>query len=374
MIYFDNSATTMTRREIAEFVANYSVEKYYNPSAIYHPAICVRNELNQARATLLGLLGAKASDKIIFTSSATEANNLVLNGLARKNKKILVSSGEHPSVFEVAKHLGALGYSVDYVGLDSEGKLDLDDLRRKMSPQVGLVSCIHVSNETGAINDIREIAKIAKSVNPDCIVHCDGVQAFGKLRLQLSSWGVDAYTMSSHKIHGPKGVAALYKRDGLVLKPHVLGGGQESGWRSGTENPAGILGFVLAAQKMYENFDETRHYIGELWEHFVTKLRATSLDFGINSSLYCLKNILSISFYGVRGEVLLHCLEERGIMVSTGSACSSKTVGNRVLRSMGQSDARMLGNVRFSFCEFNTIAEVDAVVLALEQEIPAIKH
>ncbi len=374
MIYLDNSATTKTRKEVADFVADYSVNNFFNPSSIYHPAIMVKNDLNKARERLLKLLGAEKSDKIIFTGSATEANNLILNGLARKNKRILVSSGEHPSVYEVAKNLKNLGYSVDFVALNKQGTLDIDDLKQKLSSDVGLVSFIHVSNETGAINDIALISQIVKSVAPDCLVHCDGVQAFGKVKLNLANSDIDAYTMSSHKIHGPKGVAGLYLKNSITLKPHILGGGQEGGLRSGTENPAGILGFVMASELMYADFESKRQFINELWTHFVNSLKETNIDYKINSPENCLKNVLSVSFSGVRGEVLLHCLEKHEIYVSTGSACSSKSIGNRVLQAMHQSNDTMLGNIRFSFCEFNTIAEIDAVVETLKREIPAIKH
>ncbi len=374
MIYFDNSATTKTRKEVAEFIAEYSVNNFYNPSSIYHPAIMVKNDLNNARNRLLKLLGADKSDKIIFTGSATEANNLVLNGLARKNRRILVSSGEHPSVYEVAKNLKNSGYSVDFVALNEFGTIDLDDLKQKLGSDVGLVSFIHVSNETGAINDIKLISQMVKSVAPDCLVHCDGVQAFGKIKLNLANIDVDAYTMSSHKIHGPKGVAGLYLKNGITIKPHILGGGQEGGLRSGTENPAGILGFVMASEIMYADFEEKREHINNLWTHFVDSLEKTNIEYKINSPADCLKNVLSISFKGVRGEVLLHSLEKHEIYVSTGSACSSKSVGNRVLQAMHQNNDTMLGNIRFSFSEFNTFTEIDAVVDALKKEIPAIKH
>lgn len=374
MIYFDNSATTKTREEVADFVARYSVDNFFNPSSIYGPAIRVKRDLNDARARLLGLLGAKSDDRIIFTGSATEANNLLLNGLARKNKKILISKGEHPSVFEVVKNLGNAGYKVDFVDLNADGTLDTQDLERKLSPEVGLVSFIHVSNETGAINDIANVTKIIKRAVPDCLVHCDGVQAFGKIKINITNLGIDVYTMSSHKIHGPKGVAALYTRNGIVLKPHILGGGQENGLRSGTENVPGILGFVLAAEMMYQDFEAKRAHIDALWDYFVAELAKTNLDYHINSTPTGLKNVLSVSFMGVRGEVLLHCLEKYDIYVSTGSACSSKAVGNRVLAEMKQSAKLMQGNVRFSFCDSNTFAEIDDTIRALTKEIPTIIH
>ncbi len=374
MIYLDNSATTQTRKEVAEFVAKYSVENFFNPSSIYIPAIKVKADLDSARERLKVLLGGSRSDRIIFTGSATEANNLVLNGLARKNERILVSMGEHPSIYEVAKNLSNLGYRVDYVGLSTDGKLDIEEFREKMGPDVGLVSCIHVNNETGAINDIAKIAQIAKSIAPNCKVHSDGVQAFGKIRLDLANTEVDAYTVSSHKIHGPKGVASLYIKNGINIKPHILGGGQESGIRSGTENPAGILGFIMAGEIMYSNFDKIRQHVDNLWQYFVNGLSISGIGYHINSPKDCLSNVLSVSFYGVRGEVLLHCLEKYDIYVSTGSACSSKSIGNRILQSMRQDNETMLGNVRFSFSEFNTTAQLDFVLDALKKEIPLIKH
>lgn len=369
MIYLDNSATTQTRKEVAELVADYSVNHFFNPSSVYVPAINVKLDIDNARKRLMKLLGV-TSGKIIFTGSATEANNLVLNGLARKNMKILVSNGEHPSIYETAKNLQNLGYSVDFVALNPDGTLNLDDLANKVDENTGLVSIIHISNETGAINNIAKISRIVKSRAPKCLVHCDGVQAFGKVAINLLNADIDLYTMSSHKIHGPKGVAALYVADNINLKPHILGGGQEGGLRSGTENPAGILGFTLASELMYKNFEEKREHIKHLKQYFVDALNKTSLKFIINGDLEnCLENILSVSFLGVRGEVLLHCLEKYEIYVSTGSACSSRHIGNRVLSSMGLEPKQMQGNIRFSFSEFNTVSEIDTVVKALQKEI-----
>ncbi len=375
MIYFDNSATTQTRPEVAKLLAEYSTQNFFNPSSMYAPSIKVKNDLKSARARMLKLLGVEENNgRIIFTGSATEANNLVLNGLARKNKKILVSLGEHPSVFEVAKNLANQGFLVDYVKLTKTGTLDIDDLKSKLDDTVGLVSFIHVSNETGAINDIEAISKLIKQTNPSCLVHCDGVQAFGKVKINLANSSVDSYTISGHKIHGPKGVACLYIKNGIVLKPHILGGGQENGLRSGTENAPAIMGLALASEMMYANFEETQANIKNLNDYFRERLNSSGLNFHINSPLDGLKNVLSVSFPGVRGEVLLHCLEEHEIYVSTGSACSSKTIGNRVLSSMGQSNELMLGNIRFSFCYANTLKEVDKVIEVLCQQIPLITH
>ena len=374
MIYFDNSATTQTRKEVAQLIADYSVNEYFNPSSSYAPALKVKNDIDNVRQVILSLLNADKFDKIIFTGSATEANNLVLNGFVKKNKKILITNGEHPSIFETAKNLKNLGYNVEFIELKTDGRIDEDDLLKKLSFDVCLVSLIHVSNETGAINDINKICKLVKNKVPTAIVHCDGVQAFGKVKINLTQSNIDAYTISSHKIHGPKGVACLYLKNGLNIKPHILGGGQEGGLRSGTENTSGIIGFGKACQLMYENFEEKRQHIKALKAYLLSQLEQSDLEYNLNSTNTCLENIVSLYFANVRGEVLLHSLEKYGIYVSTGSACSSKIVGNRVLTSMHQDKQTMLGNIRVSFSEFNTKEEVDTFLQALKEVIPLIKH
>ena len=371
MIYLDNSATTAPRKEVMDLFYDYSLNHFYNPSSVYSKAVEVKRDIFSCKERLLSLLNASKSDNIIFTGSATEANNLALIGSVRKNKKILISLGEHPSVFETAKYLQNQGYSVEFINLAKEGAVDLDDLKQKMDNTVGLVSIIHVSNETGAINDLKAIGKIIKQINPNCIFHSDGVQAFGKVKENLLDWGVDLYTMSSHKIHGPKGVASLYVKSGVNLKPIVFGGGQENGLRSGTENPAGIMAYTLASEIMYHDFEKKRAHIKELKTEFLAKLNETKLSYIINGE-NTLENIISVSFLGVKGEVLLHTLEKHGIMLSTGSACSSKTVGNRVLSSIGLDKKQMEGNIRISFSEFNTFEEVNKLVDVLTKEIKAL--
>ena len=374
MIYLDNSATTQPRKEVVDFISKYSFENFFNPSSVYQPAVKVKLDLDSARKRMLTLLNADLGDKVVFTGSATEANNLVLNGLARKNKKILVSLGEHPSIYETAKNLANNGYNIDFIALNKDGTINLKDLESKLSQDVNLVSIIHVSNETGAINDIRQISKLIKSKNPTCLLHCDGVQAFGKVGVNVFQDNIDLYTVSSHKIHGPKGVACLYFNKNVNLKPHILGGGQENGLRSGTENPAGILGFVMAGEIMYENFDARIKHLKEIKQHFINELEKTDVKYQINGDLAnTVNNILSVSFFGIKGEVLLHCLEKYEIYVSTGSACSSKHVGNRVLTAMGLKNEEMQGNIRFSFSEFTTISDIDTTIRALVTEIHKLK-
>ena len=368
MIYFDNSATTQTFKEVAKFVEDCSVNLYYNPSSVYGPAIEAKNKLNEARAKMLKFLGASQSDNLYFTGSATEANNLILNGLARKNKKILVSIGEHPSVFETAKNLKNTGFNVEFINLRKDGRIDVEHLKTLLDEDVGLVSFMHVSNETGAINDIASISKLIKQKVPQCLVHCDGVQAFCKINVNLSNTNVDAYTISSHKVHGPKGVGAFYLRKGINLKPSVFGGGQEFSIRPGTENLPGILGFVLASEIMNSKLEENFKHASKLKNYMISLLNKKCSDFVINSNIeQSSPYILSVSFKGVKGEVLLHSLEQNEIYVSTGSACSSKLSGNRILSAMGEPQQVINGNVRFSFCEQNTTQEVEIVVELLEK-------
>lgn len=374
MIYFDNAATTFVYKEVAREVEKYSTEMFFNPSGLYKQAIEVKKQIEKAKDEMKSLLGADKNSNIIFLSSATEANNLCLFGLFKKGKKVLASMGEHASIFNTANEISNLGATVDFVKLNKNGTLDVDDLKLKLDENVCLVSFMHVSNETGAINDIKTISSLIKQKSPNAIVHCDGVQAFGKTKANLSSTDVDAYTISSHKIHGPKGVGALWLRDKVKPKTQIFGGGQEGGLRSGTENTAGIMGFCLASKIMYQNLEKNQQHVKNIKQHFIEKLNEKCENFIVNGDENGLPNILSVSFLGVKGETLLHMLEEKDICVSTGSACSSKHVGNRVLQNMGKSKQQMEGNVRFSFSEFNTLDEVDKVVDVLSDSLKKLRE
>ncbi len=375
MIYLDNAATTQTYKEVADLVAKLSVEQFYNPSSLYKPALQTRQLLNNARNSFNKMLGAIGENQVLFFASATEANNFVLNGFAKKNKTILISNGEHASINNTALNLINLGYDVKFIKLLSDGTLDIEDLKDKLNNNVCLVSIIHVNNETGAINDIKKISNIIKNVSKDIIFHCDGVQAFCKIDFELKNMGVDAYTISSHKIHGPKGVGALWLKNKLNPKPLILGGGQEFGLRSGTENVPGILGFEYAASIMKQNLDKNYKHISELRSKFIELLNLKCSDFIINAeNVECVPNIISVSFLKVKGEVLLHLLEENEIYVSTGSACSSKHIGNRVLQSMNKSKEHMEGNIRFSFSENNTIIEIEKTVEVLQKLLQQLRE
>lgn len=370
MIYFDNASTTKIFKDVAEFMCNYSQENFYNPSGIYSKSIKVFNDLENCRNKLRGYLGAD-DYQVIFTASATEANNIALDSFVQKNKKVLIGGGEHSSIYETAQHLRQQGFDVVFLHLTTEGKIDIEDLKNKLDDTVGFVSIMHVNNETGAINDIANLTKIVKSKAKNAIFHCDGVQAFCKINTNLKHLGVDAYTVSSHKIHGPRGVGALIIRKGLPIKTFVFGGGQEQNIRSGTENVAGVMAFVMAMEKMQKNLKANFEHARTLKTRLLQNL--TDTDFVLNGneendSPY----IVSLSFE-TKGEVLLHMLEEEEIFVSTGSSCNSKHKGNRVLTEMGKDKTSTDGNIRISFCEDNTEDEVDIFCKVLKEKLEKIK-
>ena len=379
-VFFDNASTTKIMPEIVDELSQFNSEYYFNPSALYNNVYKTHDSskptLEKMRKSLLACLGGE-NGKIIFTGSATEASNLALFGSVKKNtRKILVSMGEHPSVYNSALELKARGYDVVFVNLDKTGKVDINDFERKMTSDVDLVSIMHVSNETGAINDILSLVEIAKSVNPKVIFHCDGVQAFGKIEVNVDDLGVDMYTISAHKIYGSKGVGALYLKNTVSLKPIIFGGGQESGLRSGTENMLGIYTLYRASQIVTSNLEVNYKKIANLKKLFLDKLGQTNLKYTIHSFEDNSPYIVSISFAGCRAEILLNMLGDYdNIFVGNGSACSAKKSGNRVLESMGVQKSEIEGNLRISFGIYNTPEEVEYLVEKLNERVSAyLKH
>ena len=379
-VFFDNASTTKIMPEIVDELSQFTSEYYFNPSALYNNVYKTHDSskptLETMRKSLLACLGGE-NGKIIFTGSATEASNLALFGSVKKNtRKILVSMGEHPSVYNSALELKARGYDVVSVNLDKTGIVDINDFERKMTSDVDLVSIMHVSNETGAINDILSLVEIAKSVNPKVIFHCDGVQAFGKIEVNVDDLGVDMYTISAHKIYGSKGVGALYLKNTVSLKPIIFGGGQESGLRSGTENMLGIYTLYRASQIVTSNLEVNYKKIANLKKLFLDKLGQTNLKYTIHSFEDNSPYIVSISFAGCRAETLLNMLGDYdNIFVGNGSACSAKKSGNRVLESMGVQKSEIEGNLRISFGIYNTPEEVEYLVEKLNERVSAyLKH
>lgn len=355
MIYFDNASTTKLDDRLNEVIYKYNNLDYFNPSAPYIKSVYISKDIQNARNSILEALNANQNSVITFTSCATEANNTVLLGqLNKRYKKVLISDGEHKSIYNTINFIRNMGFTVETVKLTKDGCVDFDDFREKMTNEVGLVSFIHVSNETGAINPIKELCQFAKSINPNVLFHSDGVQAFGKINVNVSDLGVDFYTISGHKIHGPKGIAALYSKK--PIKPYIIGGGQQNDNRSGTENVSGIM--ALGEIVKYFNIKTNYEYVFKLKAKFTSFFREVENVY-INSSDNASPYIVSIGFSGVNGETLVHILEEKDICISTGSACSSKKSNNIALSSMGLNNTQIKGNVRVSFDIFNTEEEVD---------------
>lgn len=349
MIYLDNAATTKPTSAAVE-AFNSAVDDFYNISANYLDAVKLSVKVNAVRQKILNFLHAENSYNLIFTSGATESNNLaVLQASRYKNKVVLVSLGEHASVFEAVKNSG-LNYKT--INLKPDGTVDLTHLKQLLTENdVSLVATMFVNNETGAINDVAEIVKTVKTIKPNALVLCDGVQGFCKFKINLQNFEPDFFTISAHKIGGFKGTGALLYKNKLNIKQLIYGGGQEFNLRSGTENVGGILAFGAAVRDLTENASK----IEAVKNAFLSGLKGLK-DIKINSS----DNnpyIVNVSAKGVRSEVVVRMLSERGVCASSGSACHSRHQDNRVLSAMGIDQNYILGTNRFSFGENNTVAE-----------------
>ena len=376
LVYLDNSATTRQYDAVTETMLQAMRENYGNPSSLHALGLAAEKEVRAARKTLAAAIGAK-EEALYFTACGTESDNTVLFGAAQAKKrsgnKILVSAAEHPAILEPARKLESLGYEVVRIGVDRLCHPDMNQLAAELTEDTILISIMGVNNETGTIMPIPEIAKIKADYNKahgtDIWLHSDCVQAFGKIPLDLATnyRGVDLLSLSAHKIHGPKGMGALYVRKDLNLPAFLLGGGQERHLRSGTENTPGIIGFGKAAALAMMNFDTRIETMRACRKFLLEACKAEIPDIRINSpedETAC-PSVLNISFLGTRGEVLLHTLEQDGIYVSTGSACASNHAsakGSHVLNAMGLSPKEIEGAIRFSFSEFNTIEEMEYTV------------
>ena len=362
MIYLDNSATTRTMGVAAEAAKKYMTEEFFNPAAAYSPAVREERAVNGARRTIGSAINA-GPDEIIFTSGGTESNNMAILGslkAMRGRGRIIVGSTEHPSVYEVYKSL-ACQYDVVEAPVDNTGMIDLKRLESLITPDTRLVSVMQVNNEVGAVNDAETIRRILRRRAPEALLHVDGVQGF--LKVPFDAKNCDLYSISGHKIHAPKGIGALYLRQGTRFAGGQIGGGQERNLRSGTTNTPGIMGMEAAVRNYLNNIDEYRCAMRDCKLRLAKNLTELP-DVLLNGPApeQGAPHILNTSFMGVRGEVLLHALEEKEIYVSTGSACSAHKKGrNRILNAMGVIGDRQEGAIRFSFCPFNTIEEMDVV-------------
>ncbi|MDE6474359.1 MAG: cysteine desulfurase [Clostridia bacterium] len=370
MIYLDNAATTRLDDVCWDALKKYNSQEFFNPSALYRKAMENSKAIKRARGVIAKSLGAK-SEEIIFTASGSEADNIaLLCSLRAKSGKVLVGSSEHSAVYNCALELKVRGYDVEFVPCDRYGRTDMAKLEALLDEKVVLVSIMHVCNETGALNDLAKISKLIKSKSPRAIFHSDGVQAYGKIVVDVKALGVDLYSISGHKVHAPKGIGALYCRSGLYLKTFVYGGGQENGVRSATENVPAIMAFCDVVEKNFENIKENYANISELRSYLKSQLENTFDNIKINtdcenSSPY----VFSFALNSARGEVMVHCLEDKGVIVGTGSACNSQKSTRRIPQALGIVDDYAQGMLRVSFNEGNTKSDVDAFIKALGESL-----
>lgn len=377
-IYFDNSATTKPCKEVVDVMVEQLNNTYGNPSALHKKGMEAEYVLKDARETIAKTLCVSAKE-IIFTSGGTESNNFAIKGYLSRNrgKHVITTKIEHPSVLNVFKYMESVGYRVDYIDVMDDGKVDLDKLRNSICDDTALISVMYVNNETGAIQPIQDIINIKNSINPKVRVHVDAVQAYGKIDINLRKLKIDMLSISSHKIHGPKGVGCLFVRDGVKLESQMLGGGQEDGFRSGTENVPAIAAFAKASSIMNAGISRNYDKLTRIKNTFLQELAKTNIEYEVISTDDGLPYILNIAFLNTKSEVMLHHLEDRGIYVSTGSACSAKRKKySHVLMAMGKKLKVVDSAIRFSFSHFNTEEEVRNTVLAIVDIVPYIyiKH
>ena len=378
-VYFDNSATTRCYDSVKDIVVKAMTEDFGNPSAMHLKGVEAEIYIKSSAESLARLLKVQEKE-ILFTSGGTESDNLALIGATLANKRsgnhIITTSVEHPAVSQPALFLQEQGFEVTYLPVDSRGVVKMDALKAVLREDTILVSVMYVNNEVGAVMPVEEIAALVHEKSPKALFHVDAIQAFGKYRIYPKKMGIDLLSVSGHKIHGPKGVGFLYINEKAKIQPQILGGGQQGGMRSGTDNVPGIAGLGAAAVEIYKNLEENVENMYRLKEHIAQGLEKIG-DIRINGMdlREGAPQILSISVMGVRSEVLLHSLEERGIYVSAGSACSShKRKPSATLAAMGMSKDQIESTVRLSFCEENTIEEADYFLQVMGELVPMLRR
>lgn len=364
MIYLDNAATTAPDAEAVQAAVKYLQSDFFNPSALYKEGFEVHKQVESARRSILSHVAPVGGYELVFTGSGSEANNQVLFSCPMHGN-IVTTAGEHAAVYNAAKELARRGMDVRFAELNADGSVNEESLFHLVDEKTVLVSAIHVNNETGAINDIDSLAARVKKISPAAIFHSDGVQAFGKIPFALSG-KIDLYTISAHKIGGVRGVAALIRRKGARLHPLIFGGGQENGLRSGTENTFAIKQFEQAAEHKFSSLTKDFARVKEL-NMFVRKGLDSEI-FDVLSSPDASPYILSVAAKGLRGEVLLHMLNDAGVLVGTGSACSSKNRYSRVILACGVGENRADGVLRISFFPKNTEEEVREAVRIINEK------
>lgn len=375
MIYFDNAASTKTSENVADAIREVLLNGYANPSSQSRLGLECAQMIRGAARKLAGYINA-SEDEIYFTSGGTESNSWALfgtaEGYARSGRHIISTTVEHPAVARPLDKLAERGYEITLLNVDEAGKVDINELKSSIRDDTILVSIILVNNETGTMQDAAAIGAAVKEANPRTLLHMDAVQAFGKFPIDVKRMNIDLLSASGHKLHGIKGTGLLYMKNGLKVKPFILGGGQQRGQRSGTENTAGAVSLAKAAEECFSNMAENAEAVGRVKETLVNGVMASIPDTILNGDGTYIANI---SFLGVRSEVLLHALEEKGIFVSAGSACSSRKKNlSHVLKAMGLDDDRAESAIRFSFSRYSDVAEAEECVKALAELTPMLRR
>lgn len=376
--YLDNSATTKVSEGVKDIVIKTMTEDYGNPSSLHMKGIEAERYLKAAGETIAGVLKVTPKE-LIFTSGGTEANNMALIGIAnaykRAGRHIITTAIEHASVLATMKYLEEQGFTVTYLNVDKSGRIDTDELKNAITEETILVSVMYVNNEIGTVEPIEEIGRIIKEENPNTVFHVDAIQAFGKYKIHPKKLKIDALSVSGHKLHGPKGIGFLYVSDKIKIKPLMYGGGQQRGMRSGTDNVPGVAGIGQAVKEAYTDMEEKVQRMSELKDYLIDRLLALD-EVRVNSGSgeNFAPHIVSASFIGVRSEVMLHALEEKGVYVSSGSACSSnKPSVSATLKGIGLDSEALSSTLRFSLCDTTTREEIDYAVAAVEELLPRLR-
>jgi cysteine desulfurase len=371
-VYLDNSATTRVTPEVAAAMQTSLTEHYGNPSSLHRKGMVAEQSVTVARRVLAGACAVKEAE-IYFTSGGTEANNMAVKGVARRRRRrgthLITTKIEHPSVLYAYRALEEEGFHVTYLDVDREGLVQPEQVIAALREDTVLVSVMHVNNEVGSVQPVAEIGNRLKTANQDILFHVDAVQSFGKLPVLPGNWQADLVSFSAHKIHGPKGIGAFYCKSGIMVEPLLHGGDQEKGVRPGTENTAGIAGFAEAARIAVQKQEESVRLMAGLRRRLLAGITQTIPDVVYNGPAEAAPHILSVTFSGIKGEVLVHALEDHGIYISTGSACHSHRADpSHVLLAMGRNEKEIEASLRFSFSPYNTEEEIDYTLEKLRDD------
>lgn len=377
--YFDNSATTKVFDCVKDIVVKTMTEDYGNAASRHIKGVEAERYIREARSIIAKSLKVEEKE-IVFTSGGSESNNMALIGAAMANqrggKHIITTNVEHSSVYNTLGFLQDQGFDITYLPVDSNGHISISQLRESLRPETILVSVMYVNNEVGSVEPIEDIGKVIKEEQPQALFHVDAIQAYGKYQIYPKRLGIDLLSVSGHKLHGPKGVGFLYINEKAKVKPLIYGGGQQRGMRSGTENVPGVAGLGAAVKEIYKNHQEKVDHLYELKDHLMTRIKEVE-GCQVNSQpgRESAPQIVSVSFEGVRSEVLLHALEDRGIYVSSGSACSSNHPGiSGTLKGIGVPQELLDATLRFSFGMFNNKEEIDYAIEVLKELLPVLRR